>query len=59
MSEKKLRKIWEGDIACASCHEPNHVKIEKEIIRPSEPAEFEIRVTVEKPSQRRLDEASD
>ena len=55
MSEKTLRKMWEGDITCVSCHEPNHVKIEKEIITPAEPAEFEIRVTVEKPSQRTLD----
>lgn len=57
MSEKKkLRKIWEGQILCTSCHEPNDVKIEKEIITPAEPADFEIRVTVKKPSQKTLDE---
>lgn len=59
MSEKKtLRKIWEGQIPCASCHEPNDVKIEKEITTPAEPAEFEIRVTVKKPSQTTLDGGS-
>lgn len=59
MSQKKLRKIWEGQILCASCSEPNDVKIEKEIITPAEPADFEIRVTVKKPSQKTLDEASE
>lgn len=60
MSEKKqLRKIWEGTIACASCQAPNSVKIEKEIITPAEPADFEIRVTVTKPSQRTLEESSE
>ena len=48
MSEKKLRKIWQGNIPCASCGLPNDVKIEKEIITPAEPADFEIRVTVKK-----------
>jgi hypothetical protein len=55
MPDTKFRKVWEGEIACASCHQPNRVKVEKEIITPSKPAEFEIRVTVEKCAQKTLD----
>lgn len=59
MSEtKKLRKIWEGTIECASCHEPNEVKIQKEIIVPAEPADFEIIVTVRKAAQQTLEDSS-
>ena len=48
MAEKKLRTIWEGDLQCAHCEESNHVKVAKEIITPAEPADFEIRIFVEK-----------
>jgi len=55
MTEEKLRKIWEGQVECAHCKNPNDVKIQKKIITPAEPAETEIVVTVEKSTQSRLD----
>jgi hypothetical protein len=51
MSERKLKKIWHGQIACAHCGKPNDVKLDKEIIEPAEAAVTEIRVSVEKSVQ--------
>ena len=50
-NEKKLRKVWLGQINCAHCGKPNSVKVEKETIEPAVPAETEIRVVVEKSLQ--------
>jgi hypothetical protein len=50
-NEKKLRKVWRGEINCAHCGKPNSVRIEKETVEPAVPAEIEIRVTVEKSLQ--------
>ena len=50
-NEKKLRKVWRGQISCAHCGKPNSVSVEKETIEPAVPAETEIRITVEKSLQ--------
>jgi hypothetical protein len=50
-NDKKLRKVWRGEINCAHCGKQNSVRIEKETMAPAVPAETEIRVTVEKSLQ--------
>lgn len=50
-NEKKLRKVWLGQINCAHCGKMNSVRVEKETIEPAVPAETEIRITVEKSLQ--------
>ncbi len=50
-NEKKVRKLWRGEISCAYCGKQNSVKVEKQTIEPAVPAETEIRVTVEKSLQ--------
>ena len=50
-NEKKIRKVWLGQINCAHCGKPNSVRVEKETIEPAVPAETEIRVVVEKSLQ--------
>jgi hypothetical protein len=50
-NEKKLRKVWLGEINCAHCGKPNSVRVEKQIVEPAVPAETEIRVIVEKSLQ--------
>jgi hypothetical protein len=50
-NEKKVRKVWLGEINCAHCGKPNSVKVEKQIVEPAVPAETEIRVIVEKSVQ--------
>ena len=57
--EMKLRKVWEGDLKCAYCNEPNHVKIQKEIVVPAEPAETRIVVQVERSVQRTLEDSTE
>lgn len=57
MSETKKRKVWEDDITCPYCDELVHVKVERETIVPAEPAEVELRVSVEKSRQAKLQEA--
>lgn len=57
--ETKLRKIWEGEIKCAYCNEPNHIKVQKEIVVPAEPAETRIVVQVERSLQRTLEELAE
>lgn len=52
--ERKKRLVWKGEIECAHCHEGNTVKIEKEIVVPAEPADFNIVVSVEKTRQTKL-----
>jgi len=49
--EKRLQKIWRGEINCAYCGKQNLVRVEKETIEPAVPAETEIRITVEKSVQ--------
>ena len=55
MSEKKMKMVWEDDVACAYCNESNHIKVVKEIMVPAEPAQTELKVFVEKSTQERLD----
>jgi hypothetical protein len=50
-NEKRLRKVWRGEINCAFCGKQNLVRVEKETIEPAVPAETEIRITVEKSVQ--------
>ena len=50
-NEKRLRKVWRGEISCAYCGKQNVVRVEKETIEPAVPAETEIRITVEKSVQ--------
>ena len=50
-NEKRLRKVWRGEINCAYCGKQNVVRVEKETIEPAVPAETEIRITVEKSVQ--------
>jgi len=50
-NEKKVRKVWLGQINCAHCGKPNSVRVEKETLEPAVPAETEIRVIVEKSLQ--------
>jgi len=50
-NEKKLQKVWRGEINCAHCGKPNSVRVEKETVQPAVPAETEIRITVEKSLQ--------
>jgi len=50
-NEKRLRKVWRGEISCAYCGKQNVVRVEKETVEPAVPAETEIRVTVEKSLQ--------
>ncbi len=50
-NEKRLRKVWRGEINCAHCGKQNVVRVEKETIEPAVPAETEIRITVEKSVQ--------
>jgi uncharacterized Zn finger protein (UPF0148 family) len=45
------KPIFDKDITCPWCGKPAHVKIEKETIVPAEPAETEIKVTVERGKQ--------
>jgi len=52
--DKKLRKVWLGEVNCAHCGKPNSIRVEKEIVEPAVPAETEIRVTVEKSLQTTL-----
>jgi len=49
--EKKVTKVWRGEINCAHCGKQNVVRIEKETVEPAVPAQTEIRVTVEKSVQ--------
>jgi hypothetical protein len=49
--EKRLQKVWRGEINCAHCGKQNLVRVEKETIEPAVPAETEIRITVEKSVQ--------
>jgi hypothetical protein len=49
--EKKVRKVWDGEISCAHCGKQNIVKVEKRTLQPAVPAETEIRITVEKSLQ--------
>jgi hypothetical protein len=49
--EKRLQKVWRGEINCAYCRKQNLVRVEKETIEPAVPAETEIRITVEKSVQ--------
>jgi len=53
-NEKKLRKVWLGEINCAHCGKQNSIRVEKAIVEPAVPAETEIRVTVEKSLQTTL-----
>jgi hypothetical protein len=53
-NDKKLRKVWLGEVSCAHCGKPNSIRVEKEIVEPAVPAETEIRVTVEKSLQTTL-----
>ena len=50
-NEKKVRKLWRGEINCAHCGKPNSVRVEKETIEPAVPAQTEIRIIVEKSLQ--------
>jgi hypothetical protein len=50
-NQKKLQKVWLGQINCAHCGKPNSVRVEKETVVPAIPAETEVRVTVEKSLQ--------
>jgi hypothetical protein len=50
-NEKRLSKVWRGEINCAYCGKQNAVRVEKETIEPAVPAETEIRITVEKSVQ--------
>ena len=50
-NEKKVKKVWRGEISCAYCGKQNSVKVEKQTIEPAVPAETEIRITVEKSLQ--------
>jgi uncharacterized Zn finger protein (UPF0148 family) len=50
-SEKKVRKVWTGEINCAHCGKQNVVRIDKETLEPAVPAHTEIRVSVEKSIQ--------
>lgn len=50
-NEKRLQKVWRGEINCAYCGKQNVVRVEKETIEPAVPAETEIRITVEKSVQ--------
>jgi uncharacterized Zn finger protein (UPF0148 family) len=49
--EKRVKKVWRGEINCAHCGKQNVVRIEKETVEPAVPAQTEIRVTVEKSLQ--------
>lgn len=49
--EKKVSKVWRGEIQCAHCGKQNVVRIDKETLEPAVPAQTEIRVTVEKSVQ--------
>lgn len=50
-NEKKVKKVWRGEINCAHCGRQNIVRVEKETVEPAVPAQTEIRVTVEKSLQ--------
>lgn len=49
--EKKVRRVWRGEVNCAHCGKPNSVRVEKETIEPGVPAQTEIRIIVEKSLQ--------
>lgn len=49
--EKRVSKVWRGEINCAHCGKQNAVRVEKETVEPAVPAHTEIRVTVEKSVQ--------
>ena len=51
----KEKTVWEGELACAHCQEPNKVKITKVALEPATPAETEMKVYVEKGTQAKLD----
>lgn len=55
MPKKKGRKpFFEQDIKCAHCKGLNHVKVEKIVKVPAEPAVTELKITVEKASTRQV-----
>jgi len=56
---KKAKPLWESDIACAWCNKVNHVRVNRKVITPAEPAEVELEVLVERSTQARLDQEGD
>jgi hypothetical protein len=53
---KKPKPLWESDIACAWCNKPNHIRVDRKVITPAEPAQVELEVLVERSTQATLDQ---
>jgi len=54
--ERKKKPLWEDDVKCSWCGKSSHVKVERKVLVPAEPAEVEIVVTVEKCKQTKLED---
>ena len=52
---KKPKPFWESDIACAWCNKINHIRVDRKVITPAEPAQVELEVLIERNTQATLD----
>ena len=53
---KKPKALWEDDVACAWCNKINHVRVDRKVITPAEPAQVELEVLVERNTQVTFDQ---
>lgn len=51
---KKSKPIFDDDIECPWCSKAAHVTIVRNTIVPAQPAEVELKVSVEKSEQKKL-----
>jgi len=51
---KKAKPIFDDDIECPWCSKAARVRIERNTIVPAQPAEVELKVSVEKSEQKKL-----